>query len=259
MKTQTIKSYIVSDISNTSAVISNANDLFEKQQDFDIRTNLELYNLLAGIYSLYLTTIKLGSMDEVIKEMKAGLKCVNVKTQKNTPNLTVFVRYVYRADRKKAYNYTQVLLLAEKEQVKAQDLSEFIIDVGGIEACKRKMNTGNNHNSNENYEGKLEKIKKMDAIATVDFDHGSVDLSDESELVLVIARTSKHGKLELLNVVSETTEAMLKSAIKKVDIKEEKVKEKQVKEQFTLNNAINEADYAASNPYFTAVMQAKFI
>jgi len=75
---------------------------------------------------------------ETVKAMKPVLEQAGIKVQKNTLTLGVFVRYVFRTDRQRAYNYTNVIKAAIQEGVEAGKLVEFIEANGGIEEIKKK-------------------------------------------------------------------------------------------------------------------------
>jgi hypothetical protein len=62
-----------------------------------------------------------------------------VKVQKTSPTLTMFVRYVFGSDRKRAQGYAYVLKAAISNGIAAKDLADYIIAEGGIEEVKRKM------------------------------------------------------------------------------------------------------------------------
>ena len=72
-------------------------------------------------------------------ELTAKLKADGVKVQKTSPTLTMFVRYVFGSDRKRAHGYAYVLKAAISHGVAAKDLAGYIVQEGGIEEVKRKM------------------------------------------------------------------------------------------------------------------------
>ncbi len=64
---------------------------------------------------------------------------MKVKTQKNSPTLSLFVRFVFCSDRKRAHGYSYVLNAAISHGINASQLPQWIVDQGGIEEIKRKM------------------------------------------------------------------------------------------------------------------------
>ena len=72
-------------------------------------------------------------------DLTSKLKAGGVKVQKTTPTLTMFVRYVFGSDRKRAHGYAYVLKAAISHDVAAKDLAGYIVQEGGIEEVKRKM------------------------------------------------------------------------------------------------------------------------
>ena len=72
-------------------------------------------------------------------ELIARLSEMKIKTQKNSPTLTLFVRYVFSSDRKRAHGYSYVLNAAISHGITAAQLPQWIVSEGGIEEIKRKM------------------------------------------------------------------------------------------------------------------------
>jgi hypothetical protein len=211
---------------STTAVIKRANELVKAREKFETetlaRSNKELYGILSEVYDLFTNASKdLACLKETVKEMKAGLSKRNVKVQSNSPALTVFVRYVFNSDRKRAYNYTRTLMAAIQANTPLNKFSEFIESKGGVEECKK------------NFVKKIETVQKelaikeataemtatlqtMEAEEVVHMSDSSVHFSDGCDFVYVIARQTAKDKLELLRVIPKTTKALENSAIKEL-------------------------------------------
>ena len=106
------------------------------------KANEGLYALLADCLALF--NEKFMKADATGQkalriDLTAKLKADGVKVQKTSPTLTMFVRYVFGSDRKRAQGYAYVLKAAISNEIEAKDLADYIIAEGGIEEVKRKM------------------------------------------------------------------------------------------------------------------------
>lgn len=106
------------------------------------KANEGLYALLADCLALFNEKFMKAGTDgqkALRQDLTAKLKAGGVKVQKTTPTLTMFVRYVFGSDRKRAHGYAYVLKAAISRGVDAKDLPAYIVSEGGIEEVKRKM------------------------------------------------------------------------------------------------------------------------
>lgn len=210
----------------TEVVIKKANELVAAREKFETttlaRSNKELYGILGQVHDLFISACaSTECLKDTVKAMKAVLAKRNVKVQSNSPALTVFVRYVFNSDRKRAYNYTRTLMAAIQANTPLNKFSEFIESKGGVEECKK------------NFVKKLETVQKelaikeataemtatlqtMEAEEVVHMADSSVHFSDGCDFVYVIARQTAKDKLELLRVIPKTTKALENSAIKEL-------------------------------------------
>ncbi len=106
------------------------------------KANEGLYALLAECLALFNDKYMKADTDgkkTLRQDLTDKLKADGVKVQKTTPTLTMFVRYVFGSDRKRAHGYAYVLKAAISNDVHAKDLPAYIVSEGGIEEVKRKM------------------------------------------------------------------------------------------------------------------------
>jgi hypothetical protein len=106
------------------------------------KANEGLYDLLAQCLDVFETKFIKGTKDDqktLRSELIARLSEMKIKTQKNSPTLTLFVRFVFCSDRKRAHGYSYVLNAAISHEITAAKLPEWIVSEGGIEQIKRKM------------------------------------------------------------------------------------------------------------------------
>ena len=103
---------------SVKAVIDEASKLAVQRETFEkeelARSNKALYAILTKVHTLFNKAVAEKCIKEVAKAMREQLKLRGVKVQSNTPALTVFVRFVFNSDRKRAYNYTRTLMAAIK-------------------------------------------------------------------------------------------------------------------------------------------------
>ena len=206
--------------------IKRANELAVAREKFETetlaRSNKELYGILGQVHDLFLSACaSTECLKDTVKAMKAVLAKRNVKVQSNSPALTVFVRYVFNSDRKRAYNYTRTLMAAIKDKKANETLAEFIESKGGVEECKK--------NFAKKPETLAKEVALKDAIAdsfmalenlpakeTVALPNSSVYFNDGCTYAFVLARQNANNELELLRTVPTTTKAMENAALKEV-------------------------------------------
>ncbi len=111
-------------------LIAKMNKEFHDQ--YIVRGNQALYKILSNIYEVAIKIDLSIAKDQIYKKMREILKERGIKTQTNTPNLTVLVKYIVGGDRKTATNYTRVLSVAIEENIAVNELAEYISRRGGI-------------------------------------------------------------------------------------------------------------------------------
>ena len=106
------------------------------------KANEGLYSLLASCLDVFNSKFVIASDEDkktLRSELKARLTADGVRVQRNTTTLTMFVRFVFGSDRKRAHGYTYVLKAAISHDVAAANLPGWIVEQGGIEEVKRRM------------------------------------------------------------------------------------------------------------------------
>lgn len=100
--------------------------------------NEKLGLLLAELFAYALEVLAMPNLDQVIKKLRRTLRVeYGIKTQLNSPNLNIIVRYVIRKDRKTAHVYARVLQVAIDAGVQPADFPEFLQANGGIERIRQ--------------------------------------------------------------------------------------------------------------------------
>ena len=199
--------------------LSGLREQFEKQEL--ARSNKALYGILTNVYELFYKAVEDGCIKESVNEMRKQLKLRGIKVQTNSPALTVFVRYIFNSDRKRAYNYASTLMAAAQAEVKPEHLTTFIEGKNGVEECKKE------------YKMKEETKLRKEAIKTASIDvldavnnmpaseritlaNASVDLSDGTHFAFILARSVGNGEFDVLKVIPKTSKAMQSAAVKEL-------------------------------------------
>lgn len=106
------------------------------------KANEGLYSLLASCLDVFNSKFVEASDDNkktLRTDLTARLQAEGVRVQRNTTTLTMFVRFVFGSDRKRAHGYTYVLKAAISHKVAAASLPSWIVEQGGIEEVRRAM------------------------------------------------------------------------------------------------------------------------
>lgn len=209
---------------STATVIKRANELVKVREKFETetlaRSNKELYGILGDVYKLFVdASADLSCLKDTVKQMKAELSKRNIKVQSNSPALTVFVRYVFNSDRKRAYNYTRTLMAAIQANAPYSKIADFIESKGGVEECKKNFVKKPETLAKELAlkEATVEvaaTLETMNAAESVQLPNTTVHLSDSCKFAFVIARQLADNKFELLRAIPSTTKVMENSALK---------------------------------------------
>lgn len=209
-----------------ATVIDRADALFKDRERFEgaelARSNKALYKLLTQVYELFeAARADVKCLKAAVKTMSEKLKERGVKIQSNTPALTVFVRYVFNSDRKRAYAYTQTLMAAIQKEVKPAALASFIESQNGVEECRKQLIKKDEVIAKEDAlkaasTDVCDTLKSMCAVATVTLPQASVAFSDGAEFAFIVARSLGNGEFELLRAVPRSTKAMHSSAVKEL-------------------------------------------
>lgn len=106
------------------------------------KANEGLYSLLAScldVFNSKFVEASDGNKKTLRADLTTRLKAEGVRVQHNTTTLTMFVRFVFGSDRKRAHGYTYVLKAAISHKVVAADLPNWLTEQGGIEEVRRAM------------------------------------------------------------------------------------------------------------------------
>jgi hypothetical protein len=186
------------------------------------KSNDSLYDLLAKCLELFNDRF-LTAGDEDRKalrnELGALLKTDGIKVQRNTTTLTMFIRFVFGNDRKRAHNYAYVLKAAISYEITAPKLKGFILENGGIEEIKRKMVVSEEAKANKQKredEFGLVKAKaelaEISPLATVKYDL----VNNSTGFAVLIVKPSTKGNSNVVAVLENAKEDLVDALFKRI-------------------------------------------
>lgn len=214
----------------SSDIIAKLDQLCAESKNYEgnelLRSNQRLYELLSEALDLYYKARGSESLlRETLKSIKQRLAERDIRVQRNSVALTLFVRYMFNSDRQRALNYSRALQAAVQANIPPKDFARFVDDHGGIEECKRRFVLSEESRSRRlaiqeaiaKVESEIRHLKKS-PIATLNVD--SEDVSDHCEvgLMFIAAEAQKSGKVKALYVVpaySKFVERWAKQALAK--------------------------------------------
>lgn len=129
------------DLIVTRSLIGQAEDLAKEhelfKQQYVIAGRAALYGLLQKIMKLSEAFDASADKEDLIKLMRAQLlNDYGIKTQDNSSDASVLVRFVTRADRKAAHVYARAIESAKANGIKSTDFVNYVKEKGGIERIR---------------------------------------------------------------------------------------------------------------------------
>lgn len=125
----------------TKSLIGQAEDLAREHEQFNqqyvIAGRAALYGLLQKIMQLSEAFDASSDKEDLIRLMRVQLlNDYGIKTQDNSSDASVLVRFVTRADRKTAHVYARAIEAAKAAQIKSDDFVDYVQQQGGIERIR---------------------------------------------------------------------------------------------------------------------------
>ena len=123
------------------SLIAQADDLAAEHEAFNtnyvVGGRQALYGLLAKILELVERFDVAADKAELLDIVRMQLlKQYGIKTQHNTPDITVLVRYITRADRKTAHVYSRAIETARLNQIAPTKFAGYLEQAGGVERIR---------------------------------------------------------------------------------------------------------------------------
>ena len=192
------------------------------QRDFYDKTNKGLYTLLSECLGMYYE-IKGSSAEKVVLEsIKATLESRGVNVQSSTPVLTLIVKYVFNAERRRASAYSRALRVAAKEAISVGDFAEWVAKVGGVEEiASTKGITDETIKKRGQLDAKVAEVKQL-LVSQLQHPLALVPKTalahpaDSAEYTLLIGKMLASGQTQVLSVVPGSSGAMIEQAIRKI-------------------------------------------
>jgi hypothetical protein len=129
----------------TNSLVSELDQLAQACADWEAgafaTANEGLYNLLASCLSIYNTRFITGSDDDrkaLRTELVSRLRASGINAKKSTMTMTLLIRFIFKADSRRAHAYSYVMRAALEAGVAAAQLPDFIREAGGVEEIRRK-------------------------------------------------------------------------------------------------------------------------
>lgn len=208
----------------SNSAVATLNDLRERRITWEAtdykKANEGLYALLADCLDLFNSKFVTATDDDrktLRMDLEAKLKADGLKAQRNTTTLTMFVRYVFGNDRKRAHAYTYVIKAAISYDVTAENLPAYITNEGGIEEIKRKMVV-----KEETLQKRAELAKAQDAVVA-DLEVAkikplaTVKLGNiKGDYAVLVAKPNVNGDTDIIGVLGEVNEALYNALLKKL-------------------------------------------
>lgn len=189
------------------------------------KANEGLYALLADTLALYLNNCdKSAAVDTQSKknvkglreELARRLKDEGVKVQKNSATLAMLVRFVFKSDRKRAHGYAQVLSAALQDEVKPNELADYIKAAGGVEEIKRRMVLS------EAAKAKREQISVHAEAVRSNVDYwtlnplAKVQLEAEGDVVVLLAKPTGDGFVNIVGKLEDVSETLMNALMLRI-------------------------------------------
>jgi hypothetical protein len=203
--------------------IRRADELFQARDQFErevlARTHQQLYELLGDVLQLYLDMKEKGQIKETLKVIADRLSAKGQPVQRNTPALSVLIRFVFDTDRKRVYVYSKALLAAIDDGVQPSGLPDYIQKAGGLEDIKRNRAVSGAANEKKvELEFAISEVSRSyrtaQVLAKLSIGKDSVKLDDDTEYAFLVARKNSYGDLEVVAPIPRTTKALESTALK---------------------------------------------
>jgi len=141
MNTKKYKNTTSSQLVITKTLIGHADELALEHDSFHdlyvVSGRKALYELLEKIYSLSLQLDDAIDREQQVALLRAVLfDKYGIRTQENSSDTNILIRYITRADRKNAHVYSRVIAVAKLKSIAPDDFSTFLEGSGGIEKVR---------------------------------------------------------------------------------------------------------------------------
>lgn len=184
------------------------------------KANDGLYSLLANCLEVFNSKFVIASDDDkktLRADLKARLEADGVRVQRNTTTLTMFVRFVFGSDRKRAHGYTYVLKAAISYEISAASLPSWIVEQGGIEEVRKRMIVSEEAQQRKADLAVAQAEVKANIEQAVVTPLAKLPMSGVSgEYALLLAKPEPDGILSIVGAISDINEAFYNACLLKM-------------------------------------------
>jgi hypothetical protein len=192
------------------------------QRDFYDKSNKGLYAILSDCLGMYYEIKGSPAEKIVLESIKVTLEARGTKVQASTPVLTLIVKYVFNAERRRASSYSRALRVAAKEAVSVANFAEWVAKVGGVEeVASTKGVTDETIKKRGQLDAKVAEVKQL-LVSQLQHPLALVPKTalahpaDSAEYTLLIGKMLASGQTQVLSVVPGSSSAMIEQAIRKI-------------------------------------------
>lgn len=235
-------------------VLIALNKLVQQREQFEqneyARSNACLYELLTGVYSNYMEARECkGVLVATVKAMKTELELQGARVQTNTTVLGLFVRFVFRTDRQRAYNYVCALQAAIAAEIAPTNLAQYFTEQGGVEECKKQFSRSEKTTAKEQQIATAmplvtEYLQSESYIAEFDVAPEYVSKTCSEEFTFLLAKADSNGHVQVVSAVPAFSSAFAKWA--KQELAVFLAEQQKLADEQAANSSYNKAIKAAA-------------
>jgi len=211
-------------VAYANVLISQLDGLVSKRKQWETtdykKANEGLYSLLASCLEVFKS--KFVDADDSDKktlrsDLTTRLTAEGVRVHRNTTTLTMFVRFVFGSDRKRAHGYTYVLKAAISYDVTAANLPSWIVEQGGIEEVRKRMIVSEEAQQRKADLSVAQAQVKASIEQAVVTPLAKLPMSGISgEYALLLAKPEPDGMLSIIGAISDINEAFYNACLIKM-------------------------------------------
>lgn len=140
MENQIIEANETSNLNITVTPLAMAEQIAREHEEFTIKYvvggRLALYDLLGKMLATVQEFLSAPDCEQLIEKVRESLHGLGIKTQRNTSDVALLVRYMTRTDRKTTHVYTRAIEAALENGIATDAMRDFIDGSGGIEKIR---------------------------------------------------------------------------------------------------------------------------
>ena len=140
MDNQIIEANETSNLNITVTPLAMAEQIAREHEEFTIKYvvggRLALYDLLGKMLATVQEFLSAPDREQLIEKVRESLHGLGIKTQRNTSDIALLVRYMTRTDRKTTHVYTRAIEAALENGIATDAMRDFIDGNGGIEKIR---------------------------------------------------------------------------------------------------------------------------